>query len=147
MNEVEKKEIIMYNTLISKQFPALLENLLDPNLPRPVSLHAPTNIGENSVQIDIELAIPGYSKELLDINLDDMNILTVVGKSPEEKRDNNLSFRRKEITIKPFKRSFRLGKEIERTGIQASYNDGILRIMVPKIAENIKKEALSISVK
>lgn len=136
----------MYNTLISKQFPALLENLLDPNLPRPVSLHAPTNIGENSVQIDIELAIPGYSKELLDINLDDMNILTIVGKSPEEKSTKHLSFRRKEIITKPFKRSFRLGKEIERIGIQASYHDGILRIVVPKNPENPKQEALFISV-
>lgn len=137
----------MYNTIISKPFPALLENLLDSNLSKPERLQAPLNIGENSDQIDIELAIPGYSKDLIDINLDDMNILTIVGKSPEEKSPKNKTFRRKEIHVTPFKRSFRLGKEIERTGIQASYNDGILRIMVPKIAENAKKEAMSISVK
>jgi len=137
----------MYNTIISKPFPALLENLLDSNLSRTGRPQAPLNIGENSDQIDIELAIPGYSKDLLDINLDDMNILTIVGKSPEEKSPKNKTFRRKEIHVTPFNRSFRLGKEIERTGIQASYNDGILRIMVPKIAENTKKEAMSISLK
>ena len=137
----------MYNTIISKPFPALLENLIDSNLSSSGRPQAPINIGENSAQIDIEMAVPGYSKELIDINLDDMNILTIIGKSPEDKSPKNQTFRRKEIHVSPFKRSFRLGKEIERTGIQASYNDGILRIMVPKIAENIKKEALSISVK
>jgi HSP20 family protein len=137
----------MYNTIISKPFPALLENLLDSNLSKTGRTQAPVNIGENSDQIDIEMAVPGYSKELIDINLDDMNILTIVGKSPEEKSPKNKTFRRKEIHVTPFNRSFRLGKEIERTGIQASYNDGILRIMVPKIAENTKKEAMSISVK
>jgi len=137
----------MYNTIISKPFPALLENLIDSNLSKTGRTQAPVNIGENSAQIDIEIAIPGYSKELIDINLDDMNILTIVGKSPEEKSPKNKTFRRKEIHVTPFKRSFRLGKEIERTRVQASYNDGILRIMVPKIAEVTRKEALSISVK
>lgn len=136
----------MYNTIISKPFPALLENLIDSNLSRSGRPQAPVNIGENSTQIDIEMAIPGYSKELIDINLDDMNILTIIGKSPEDKSPKNQTFRRKEIHVSPFKRSFRLGKEIERTGIQASYNDGILRIMVPKIADVTKKEAVSISV-
>ena len=136
----------MYNTIISKPFPALLETLIDSNLSRTGRTQAPVNIGENSAQIDIEMAVPGYSKDLLDINLDDMNILTIVGKSPEEKSPKNKTFRRKEIYVTPFKRSFRLGKDIERTRIQASYNDGILRIMVPKIAEVTKKEALSISV-
>ena len=136
----------MYNTIISKPFPTLLENLIDSNLSSAGRPQAPINIGENSTQIDIEMAIPGYSKGLIDINLDDMNILTIIGKSPENKSPKNQTFRRKEIHVTPFKRSFRLGKEIERTGIQASYNDGILRIMVPKIAEATKKEAVSISV-
>jgi HSP20 family protein len=107
-------------------------------------LHIPVNIAEEADRLEIELALPGFSKEQLDLNLDDNNLLKIEGKVPDNEQSSQSIRRRNEFSVKPFSKSFRLGKGLERKGIQASFLNGILRISIPKISRETKNESIAI---
>jgi HSP20 family protein len=91
--------------------------------------YPPVNITDKEKMYMVELSVPGYQKADFAIKLDN-NILTV---SAEAKTDNTEDKKvRKEFGIKAFKRSFTLNDKIETENIEALYENGILKIGLPK---------------
>jgi HSP20 family protein len=98
------------------------------------------NIIENEKSFDIEIAIPGMKKEDFKINLEN-NILTVSTEKESEKSEETKNFTRKEFVYGTFSRSFTLPKIVETEQIKAGYENGILKVELPKKAEaKITKE-------
>lgn len=95
-----------------------------------------TNIIEEDDKFVLELAVPGLKKENFNINLDD-KLLTVYsdveGKEGEEK-----TYNRKEFAYDNFSRSFTIPKSVDNEKIGADYDNGILRITLPKKPEEAK---------
>lgn len=60
-------------------------------------------------------------------------------KTEKEENRNEGKFTRKEFNYNSFKRSFQLDENINREGIAASYENGVLSITLPKKEENWKK--------
>lgn len=73
----------------------------------------------------IEMAVAGFSKEELKIELKD-NLLTVTGE--KKARYNDAAYVHKGISTKKFSKSFRLSEYTEVTG--ANITDGILSVSV-----------------
>ncbi len=91
--------------------------------------YPPVNITDKEKMYLVELSVPGYQKADFAIKLDN-NILTV---SAEAKAENTEDKKvRKEFGIKAFKRSFTLNDKIETENIEALYENGILKIGLPK---------------
>ena len=92
------------------------------------------NIAETDAQFEIELAIPGLSKEDIKINLD-KNVLSVSADKKTETVDENKKFTKREYSFNSFSRSFTLPESADHSKIEADYTAGILKLTVAKKEE------------
>ncbi len=104
----------------------------------------PVNIAENADGYHLELNAPGRNKEDFKLNLDN-GLLTITYEKKEEAVQEGLKSLRKEFSLQGFKRSFSLEDKIEAAGIQAKYENGLLKIYLPKKAA-VKDAAKQIAV-
>ncbi|MBH1959188.1 MAG: Hsp20/alpha crystallin family protein [Flavobacteriia bacterium] len=91
------------------------------------------NVKELDNGFEIHVAAPGIKKEDFKINLE-RNVLTISSesKTENEERDEKGAFTRREFNYNSFSRSFTLPEAVESEKIEAAYEDGILKITVPK---------------
>lgn len=92
------------------------------------------NIKEGADDYVIELALPGYSKEDIKIQLE-QEVLTVSSEIKTEEETKDQHFSRKEFSLKTFKKVFNLPEDADAEKIIANCSDGILSIQVPKKEE------------
>ncbi|SDF57258.1 HSP20 family protein [Dyadobacter soli] len=95
------------------------------------------NITENKQAFSIRVAAPGLTKDDFKIDLhDDFIVISSEKKSNSEEEENG--YKRKEFSYNSFSRSFQLPDQIDKDKIEATYQDGILAISLPKkaVAEN-----------
>ncbi len=95
------------------------------------------NIRQDDTLFVLELAIPGFRKEEIEIVVKD-NILTVRGEKSKSEVATEPSYILEEFNFRSFERSFRLSPQIGQEKVTARYEDGILKIMftdVPKEEE------------
>lgn len=90
------------------------------------------NIHEGIKHYAIELAIPGYKKEDIQVEIDKNNMMSISGHAKEE-REETEKVTRKEFSFTSFKRSFNLPDDIDKQGLNAAYEQGILSIHIPKL--------------
>ena len=100
-----------------------------------------TDIYEKDGNFIIEMDLPGFKKEEININLEDKYLIISVSKK-EEKEEVN-TYIRKERYYGEYKRSFYVGT-IKEDSIKASYTDGILRLSYPKVQleNNTKRQII-----
>lgn len=94
-----------------------------------------TDIQEKKDKYLIDIDLPGYEKENIQLEIED-GYLTVhanIDSSKEEKEEGK--FVRKERYVGSCSRSFYVGEEIESEDIKASFKNGTLQIEVPKKEE------------
>ncbi|MBT8254293.1 MAG: Hsp20/alpha crystallin family protein [Flavobacteriaceae bacterium] len=96
------------------------------------------NIKENNTAIELEMAVPGMKKSDFNIDLDD-SVLTISAESTNENEVKEENYTRREFGFTSFNRSFTLPETIDESQIKATYNDGILNILIPKKEEEKKK--------
>ena len=104
-----------------------------------------TNIVETDEAFQIEMAAPGLSKKDFHIDVKD-GVLEVSVEKEAEQKEEKKSYRRREYSYYRFNRSFTLPSTVNAENIKAKYDDGILRLTVPKKAEAKKQAAKEISV-
>lgn len=111
--------------------------LNDNNRARPQQMKRPAaNVSETEAAFEIELALPGFDKKDLKIELDKNRLtLSADRKVSENKETKNYTFR--EFNSTSFSRQFVLPRSIDRKNIEAKYDNGILVVTLPK-----KKEAI-----
>lgn len=103
------------------------------------------NVIEKAESFSLELAAPGLKKEDFKINVNE-NVLTISAEKKVENEETKENYTRKEFNYTSFKRSFTLSKNIDVEKINASYNEGILSIELPKKEEAKTKEPRLIEV-
>lgn len=106
---------------------------------RPMNVPA-VNITEQPNEYLLSLAAPGMKKEDFKIDVDG-NMLTISSEKEENKEEKNKKFTRKEYSYSSFSRCFSLPEEIKQEKIDAKYEDGVLKIILPR-KEEAKKPAL-----
>jgi len=104
------------------------------------------NIVENKDEFVVSLAAPGLKKEDFKIDVDG-NMLTISSEKEETKEEKERKFTRKEYNFMTFSRSFTIPEEVFRDKIEAKYEDGVLRILMPRKEEVKKLTAKHIAVK
>ena len=104
------------------------------------------NITEQKDDYLVSLAAPGLKKDDFKIDVDG-NMLTISSEKEETKEEKDKKFTRKEYNYSSFSRSFSLPEEINKEKIEAYYEDGVLKITLPRKEEAKKTTAKHISVK
>lgn len=91
------------------------------------------NISETDDQFTVELAAPGLNKNDFKITVD--NGYLTIEATQEQKSDetsSNGQFRRMEFNYRNFKRTFTLPEEVNADKIASRYENGVLRLELPK---------------
>jgi HSP20 family protein len=104
------------------------------------------NITEEKDEYQVTLAAPGLKKEDFKIDVDG-NMLTISSEKEETKDEKDKKFTRKEYSYSSFSRSFTLPDEINREKIDAKYEEGILKISLPRREDSKRSSAKQIAVK
>jgi HSP20 family protein len=103
------------------------------------------NIKDTNDSYLIEMAAPGFNKENFSVKVED-NILTISATQNEEKQTEGEKYTRKEFHYQTFSRSFTLPKKTDSAKIAATYENGILKVTLPKPEEEKPKGALEIKI-
>lgn len=92
------------------------------------------DLSENDEEYLLHLDLPGMTKEDISISFQD-GTLSVSGERKAETKREDENFVRVERAAGHFYRSFTLPKQIKENKISAEYENGVLRIHVPKAEE------------
>ncbi len=107
-----------------------------------------TDIREKKDKYIIDVDLPGYDKKNINLSLRNgyLNIAAKVDK--EEHSGEDEKFVRRERYVGECSRSFYVGDDIKEEDIHAEFNNGILKIFIPKKQiENKKDEIKQIEIK
>jgi len=104
------------------------------------------NIKETKENFEVEVAAPGFKKDDFNIELENDLLSISSEKVIKDEKKEEERFTKREFSYQSFTRSFRLPELIENDKITAEYNDGILRIVIPKKDETKPKPSRKISV-
>ncbi len=89
------------------------------------------NIKDSGSSFHVELAVPGYKKENLKVNVE-AGMLTVSAEEKKESDAEKNGFSRREFSYRSFQRSFQLPDHADPDNVKAHYEDGVLRLAIPK---------------
>ncbi len=89
------------------------------------------NIHETADGFHLELIAAGRNKEYFKVNIE-KDLLTISFEKKEVEENKDYKTIRKEFTLNSFKRSFSLDEKIKSDAIQAKYENGILKLFLPK---------------
>ena len=92
------------------------------------------NIKQEEDRFIIDLAAPGLQKDDFSINLEN-DLMTISAEKKVENEEKQPRFTRKEFQYHQFSRSFTLPESVNLEGISASYEQGVLSIVLPKNKE------------
>jgi len=103
------------------------------------------DVAENENEVQVKVELPGVSKDDVKITMQE-NILTIRGEKKQDKETKNTEYHRVERSYGSFQRSFTLPTNVKHEKIEASYNDGVLTVTLPK-AEEAKPKQIEVKVK
>lgn len=143
------------NTYSNQNFPSLsswLDEVFNRDLPSVLTSNFNTgitlpkvNIKETDEAYIVEMAVPGLKKSDFQIDIDNQ-LLSISTESKEESEHKEENYTRREFGYSSFKRTFNLPETVNDDKINASYENGILNIHLPKKEEAKRKPSRSIKI-
>jgi HSP20 family protein len=103
-----------------------------------------TNIIEEDDRFSIEIALPGFTKEQINMKFH-KDVLTVAANVEEEAQEGK-RFVTREFGLRNFERRFTIPKSLEGDNIGAEFKNGILTIVVPKKVEAREKQPIEVQI-
>lgn len=103
------------------------------------------DVYEEGGDIVAEMHIADMDPESMDITVED-NLLRVVGRKNEEKEENKKNYYYKEIQRGSFERTIRLPGNVKAEDAKAGYDDGVLKIVIPKEEPESKKKKIDVEI-
>lgn len=136
-------------------FPTLLDNkwmtdlfdterFFDADWLKRVQAVPAVNVVEKDKMFEIEMAAPGLNKKDFNITIEN-GVLTITVEKEETREEKEENFTRKEFNYTNFVRSFTLPENVKTEKVDATYEHGLLRLMLPKEVETkVKPKAIEV---
>lgn len=129
--------------------PSIFSDFFDNDwMPRMNATTPAVNVIENETEYKVEVAAPGMTKEDFCVHLTDENQLVISMEKKNEMKGDSGKYLRREFSYSKFQQTLVLPDDVEKDHINASVNDGVLTIDLPKKTQEEKaKECKVIEIK
>lgn len=106
------------------------------------------NVVENKNEFRVELSVPGFNKDEFSVEVE-KNVLIISAKqeSKVEDKDKDERLIRQEFRSSSFSRSFVLPDNVDMEQISAQYQDGVLKLSIPKLTKAPENKTKKIEIK
>ena len=97
------------------------------------------DVYEDEHNVTLKVEVPGIDEKDIDIRVEN-NLLTVHGERKIEKEEKEENYRRVERQYGSFTRTFTVPNTVDTDNVKATYDQGLLKITLPKKAEAKPKQ-------
>lgn len=104
------------------------------------------NTVENESDFRVDVYYPGMKKEDFKVNVENKT-LTIRSTASENKEENSEKYHFREFSKREFTRKFVLPDEVVKNKITALYEDGVLKIVIPKDKVKEKQSKFEVNIK
>ena len=138
----------IYPTRYSDPFDQIFQNVFGANGGRTNGgsnlMRAPeTDVVESEKEIRVVSEMPGLTRDNIEIDVEN-NVLTIRGEKREQRTEGEQGrWHLAERRYGTFSRSFVLPRDVDAENIQASFQDGVLTVSVPK-SEKARRRRIEI---
>ena len=129
--------------------PTVFEDFFNTDfMPRANTTAPAVNVKENETAYVMELAAPGIKKEYCRVSInDDGNLCIAIENKMEHKdEDKKHHYLRREFSYSNYEQNYTLPEDVDKEGIAAKVENGILTVTLPKVKKEEKKEAKAIEI-
>ncbi len=134
-------------SLVDELFNSFLKNDYHENYLQNCGNQPATNVLETEKDFRIELLLPGFPKEDVKMNYH-KNVLTIKVEKEEVKdeKKEEYKYEHREFGAFNFEKNFKVPNSVNAENIQAQFEDGILRVILPKKEEALEKAPVDIKI-
>jgi HSP20 family protein len=129
-----------FDNFLSRRWPRMdwsLSTLSEAGIPR-------VDIIDHDNDIEVQAALPGVKKEDLEVTINHQTITIRTCTKEEKQEEEKGNYFRREIMRGEYQRSLALPENVNSDQANASFKDGILKVIIPK-AEQSKRKTIDIS--
>lgn len=139
--------LVKYNHFepqIPTSFSGMLDRFFNDTVNAAQRLFVPAvDIAEDEKSYEIHLAVPGVKKSDFKIDLTEGR-LTISGERKTVEKNEGKNFHALETQYGVFKRSFYLPDDVNVEAIDAIYEDGVLKLTLPKKEKKVTKSIIEV---
>ena len=123
-------------------FPTVFDDFFNTNMTTQRTAPA-VNVKVDENAYTMEVAAPGLKKEYCRISINDEGNLNVAieNKFEHKEEDKKEHYLRREFSYTNYQQAYTLPEDVDKNGISAKVEDGVLTIVMPKV----KKEEVNVS--
>jgi len=128
-------------TAVLRNFPETrwdMDRLFDEFFVRPMVTMNPAgpqaDFYETDEEVVLEMNLPGFTEEDVDVNLE-LGVLSITAEHSEEEEEEKGTYHLRERSWSRFTRSFSIPHTIDVENVDADFTQGVLKVRLPKAAE------------
>jgi len=130
-------------------FPTVFEDFLNNDfMPRANTTAPAVNVREDEKAYTMEVAAPGIKKEFCRVSINDEGNLSVAIENKFEHKENEKKhhYLRREFSYTNYEQCYSLPEDVDKEGIAAKVEDGILTVTLPKVQKVEQKLSRNITI-
>lgn len=140
-------KLVRYNQLdpqVPASFSGMLDKFFNDSFGAALKQFNPAvDIAEDVKFYEIHVAVPGVKKQDFKIDLIDGK-LTISGERKMEEKKEGKNFHSVETQFGSFSRSFFLPEDVKEDKVEATYEDGLLKLTLPKKEKKVSKASIEV---
>lgn len=140
-------EFNVNRNLVDELFSNFLRNDYHENYLENCGNQPATNVFETEKDFRIELLLPGFPKEDVQINYH-KNLLTIKVNKEETKEEKSEEYKyaHREFGSFNFEKNFKVPNTVDAENISAKFENGVLHLVLPKKEEAVEKAPVDIKI-
>ncbi len=140
-------KLVRYNQLdtqVPASFSGMLDRFFNDSFGAALKQFNPAvDIAEDEKAYEIHVAVPGVKKSDFKIELADGK-LTISGERKMEEKKEGKNFHSVETQYGSFRRSFFIPEDVIEDKTEATYEDGVLKLVLPKKEKKVNKATIEV---
>ncbi|SFO42298.1 HSP20 family protein [Prevotella sp. tf2-5] len=136
--------MIMLPVFKNSWFPTVFDDFMNNDMMACATTTAPAvNVKEDENAYTMEVAAPGIKKEFCRVHINDDGNLSIAieNKMEHKEEDKKQHYLRREFSYTNYQQNYSLPEDVNKEGISAKVENGILTVILPKM----KKEETKVS--
>lgn len=101
------------------------------------------DVAETDKAVEVTVELPGLSEQNLDVELMS-DCLKIHGEKKDERETKERNFHRTERSFGSFERVIPLPAKVNREGVQATFKNGVLSVVLPKVEPSVVQQKITV---